>query len=76
MLLALDKGDTTTPTEKALISHEDEGAEREETSARRLTRARKHIQDSNLIVFDFVVLSYIYSLGLKCAKNNSRRLNW
>ena len=52
MLLALDEGDTMTPTEREFMAEEgDEGeSEQEEVSMRRSRRARKRVQDSNFLL--------------------------
>ena len=52
MPLALDKGDTMTPTEREFMAEEgDEGeCKQEEVSTRRSRRARKRFQDSNFVL--------------------------
>jgi len=51
MLLALDEGDRTTPTERELITQEEDkgGTEPGEVSTIRSRRTRKHVQDSNFV---------------------------
>ena len=51
MLLALDEGDTMTPTEREFMAEEGdkEESEQEEVSTRRSRRARKRVQDSNFV---------------------------
>ena len=52
MLLALDEGDTMTPTERAFMAEEGdkEEPEQEEVSTRRSRRARKRVQDGNFLL--------------------------
>ena len=52
MPLALDEGDTMTPTEREFMAEEgDEGeSKQEEVSTRRSRRARKRVQDSNFVL--------------------------
>ena len=51
MLLALDEGDRTTPTERELMTQEEDkgGTEPGEVSTIRSRRTRKHVQDSNFV---------------------------
>ena len=51
MLLALDEGDTMTPTEREFMAEkgDKEEPEQEEVSTRRSRRARKRVQDSNFV---------------------------
>ena len=52
MLLALDEGDTMTPTEREFMAEEGgkEESEQEEVSTRRSRRARKRVQDGNFLL--------------------------
>ena len=49
--LALDEGDTTTTTERALIAQEEDGDVRgtEGMATRKSTRSRKQVKDNNFI---------------------------
>ena len=54
MFLVLDEGDATTPTERQLKQRqkdmkEEQAGGQEDVSARRSSRARKHVEDSNFV---------------------------
>ena len=51
MLLALDEGDTTTTTERALISQEEDEDVRgtDGMPTRKSTRSRKQVKDNNFV---------------------------
>ena len=51
MLLALDQGDSTTPTERALIAREEDETKSgsEEIPTRKSTGSRKQVKDNNFV---------------------------